>query len=135
MAIAQTTQVLNIDITSSAGDTSPIIFQQTTNIDHLHYISTRTLLEPQIMSYGGATKNGVRLIKTQVLDSVLTWMHFLMTNYRTLMEFLTSIEHIKNVTYVLDAYRIFKRGNAADSKRNWFEFTSGKRPHVYDEFI
>ena len=50
-----------------------------------------------------------------------------MTNYRTLMEFMTSIEHIRNVTY-----RIFKRGNAADSKRNWYEFASSKRPHVYD---
>ena len=100
------------------------------HIAHLHYMSTRSLSEPQIISYGGCTKDGVRLIKTQVLDNVLTWMYFLMTNYRTLMEFMTSIEHIRNVTY-----RIFKRGNAADSKRNWFEFASSKRPHVCDEFM
>ena len=56
-----------------------------------------------------------------------------MTKYKTLMEFMTSIEHIRNSRHVLDAYRIFKRGNAVDSKRNWFEF--GKRPHVYDKFI
>ena len=58
-----------------------------------------------------------------------------MTKYKTLMEFMTSIEHIRNVRHVLDTYRIFKRGNAADSKRNWFAFASGKRPHVYDEFM
>ena len=80
-------------------------------------------------------EDGVRLIKTQVLDNVLTWLYFLMTKYKTLMEFMTSIEHIRNVRHVLDTYRIFKRGNAADSKRNWFEFTSGKKPHVYDKFI
>ena len=48
---------------------------------------------------------------------------------------MTSMEHIRNVRHVLDTYRIFRRGNAADSKRNWFEFVSGKRPHVYDEFF
>ena len=70
------------------------------------------------MSYGGCTKDGVRLIKAQVLDNALTWLYFLMTKYKTLMEFMTSIEHIRNVRHVLDTYRIFKRGNAADSKRN-----------------
>ena len=51
------------------------------------------------------------------------------------MECMTSIEHIRKSRHVLDAYRIFKRGNAADSQRNWLEFASGKRPHVYDKFI
>ena len=58
-----------------------------------------------------------------------------MTKYKTLMEFMTSIEHIRNVRHVLYTYRIFQRGNAADSKRYWFEFASGKRPHAYGEFI
>ena len=48
---------------------------------------------------------------------------------------MTSIEHIINVRHVLGTYWIFKRGNAADSKRNWLEFASGKRPRVHDEFI
>ena len=87
------------------------------------------------MSYGGCTKDGVRLIKTQVLENLLTWLCFLKTKYKTLVEFMTSMEHIRNVRHVLDTYRIFRRGNAADSKRNWFEFVSGRRPHVYDEFI
>ena len=51
------------------------------------------------------------------------------------MEFMTSKEHTRNVRHALDTYRIFKGGNAADSKRNWFEFASGKRPYVYDKFI
>ena len=46
-----------------------------------------------------------------------------------------NIEHIRNVRHVLDTYRIFKRGNAADSKRNWFEVASVKRTHVHDKFI
>ena len=73
------------------------------------------------MSYGGCTKDGVRLIKVQVLHNVPTWLYFLMTKYKTLMEFMTNIAHIRNVRRVLDTYRIFKRGNAVDSKRNWFE--------------
>ena len=55
--------------------------------------------------------------------------------YKTLMEFMTNIVHIRNVRRVLDTCQIFKRGKAVDSKRNWFEFASGKRPHVYDKFI
>ena len=145
--IRATSDALNIEIhiISSAEDTPTITFRPTTNnpsqtiflghIAYLHYVSTRSLSEPQIMSYGGCTKDGVRLIKTQVLDNVLTWLYFLMTKYKALMEFMTSIEHIRNVRHVLDTYRIFKRGNAADSKRNWFAFASGKRPHVYDEFM
>ena len=124
-----TSDALNIEIhISSAEDTPTITFRPTTNnpshtiflghIAYLHYVSTRSLSEPQIMSYGGCTKDGVRLIKTQVLDNVLTWLYFLMTKYKTLMEFMTSIEHIRNVRHVLDTYRIFKRGNTADSKRN-----------------
>ena len=145
--IRATSEALNIEIhiESSAEDTPTITFRPTTNnpsqtiflshITHLHYVSTRSLSEPQIMSYGGCKKDGVRLIKTQVLDNVLTWLYFLMTKYKTFLQFMTSIEHVRNVKPVVDTYRIFKRGNAADSKRNWFEFASGKRPHVYDEFI
>ena len=145
--IRATSDALNIEIhiISSAEDTPTITFRPTTNnpsqtiflghIAHLHYVSKRSLSESQIMSYCGCTKDGVRLIKTQVLNNVLTWLYFLMTKYKALMEFMTSIEHIRNVRHVLDTYRIFKRGNATDSDRNWFEFASGKRPHVYDEFI
>ena len=73
---------IEIHIVSSAEDTPTITFRPTTNnpsqtiflghIAHLHYVSTRSLSEPQIMSYGGCAKDGVRLIKTQVLDNVLT---------------------------------------------------------------
>ena len=71
----------------------------------------------------------------RVFDNVPTWLYFLMTKYKTLMEFMTNIAHIRNVRRVLDTYRIFKRGNAEDSKRNWLEFASDKRPQVYDKFI
>ena len=70
------------------------------------------------MSYGGCTENGVRLLKMQVLDNVLTCLYFLMTKYKALMEFMTNIEHIRNVRHILDTCPIFERGNAADSKRN-----------------
>ena len=145
--IRATSDALNIEIHTiySAEDTPTITFRPTTNnpsqtiflshIAHLHYVSTRSLSEPQIISYGGCTKDGVILMKTQVLDNIRTWLYILMTKYETLMEFMTSIQHIRNVRHVLDTYRIFKRGNAADSKRNWFEFASGKRLHVYEEFI
>ena len=145
--IRATSDALNIEIytISLAEDTPTITFRPTTNnpsqtiflshIAHLHYVSTRALSEPQIISYGGCTKDGVILIKTQVLDNVRTWLYILMTKYEALMEFMTSMQHIRNVRHVLDTYRIFKRSNAADSKRNWFQFASGKRLHVYEEFI
>ena len=136
---------IEIHIISSAEDTPIITFRPTTNnpsqtiflshIAHLHYVSIRSLSEPQIMSYGGCTKDGVRLIKVEALDNVLTWLYFLMTKYKILIECMTSIEHIRNFRHVLDTYQIFKRDNTADSKRNLFEFASGKKPHVYDEFI
>ena len=144
--IRATSDALNIEIHTiySAEDTPTITFRPTTNnpsqtiflshIAHLHYVSTRSLSEPQIISYGGCTKDGVILIKTQVLDNIRTWLYILMTKYEALMEFMTSIQHIRNVRHVLDTYRIHT-GNAADSKRNWFEFASGKRLHVYEEFI
>ena len=85
------------------------------------------------MSYDGCRKDGVRLIKTQVLDNALTWLYFLMTKHTTLMEFMTSIEHVKNIRHVFHTYGIFKRGNAAESKRIWFAFASAKKLHVYHE--
>ena len=87
------------------------------------------------MSYDGCRKDGARVIKTQVLDNALTWLYFLMTKHTILMEFMTSIEHVRNTRHVFYNYRIFKRGNAADSKRNWFGFASAKKLHVYHELI
>ena len=75
--IRATSDALNIEIhiISSAEDTPTITFRPTTNnpsqtiflghIAHLHYVSTRSLSEPHIISYGGCTKDGVRLIKTK----------------------------------------------------------------------
>ena len=117
--IRATSDALNIEIhiISSAEDTPTTAFRPTTNnpsqtiflghIANLHYVSTRSLSESQIMSYGGCTKDDVRLIKTQVLDNVLTWLYFLMTKYKTLMKFMTSIEHIRNVRHVFFFYQSF----------------------------
>ena len=89
--IRATSDALNIEIhiISSAEDTPTITFRPTTNnpsqtlflghIAHLHYVSTRNLSEPQIMSYDECTKDGVRLTETQVLDNIFTWLYFLMT--------------------------------------------------------
>ena len=59
---------IEIHIISSAEDMPTMTFRPTTNnpsqtiflghIAHLHYVSTRSLSEPQIMSYGGCTKDG-----------------------------------------------------------------------------
>ena len=89
--IRATSDALNIEIhiISSAEDTPTITFRPTKNnpsqtlflghIAHLHYVSTRNLSEPQIMSYDECTKDGVRLTETQVLDNIFTWLYFLMT--------------------------------------------------------
>ena len=115
-----TLDALNIEIhiISSAEDAPTVTFRPTTNnpsqtiflghIAHLQYISTRSLSEPQFMSNGGCTKDGVRLFKTEVLENIITWLYFLMTKCKTLMNFMTSIEHIRNVRHILDTYRIFK---------------------------
>ena len=117
--IRATSDALNIEIhiISSAEDTPTTAFRPTTNnpsqtiflghFANLHYVSTRSLSESQIMSYGGRTKDDVRFIKTQVLDNVLTWLYFLMTKYKTLMKFMTSIEHIRNVRHVFFFYQSF----------------------------
>ena len=75
---------LNIEIyiISPTEDAPTVTFRPTTNnpsqtiflghIAYLHYVSTRSLSEPQIMSYGGCTKDGVRLIKTQALTCCIS---------------------------------------------------------------
>ena len=80
-----TSDALNIEIhkyLQRKTRTPTVTFRPTTNnpsqtiflghIAYLHYVSTRSLSEPQIMSYGGCTKDGVRLIKTQVLTCCIS---------------------------------------------------------------
>ena len=84
LIIRATADALNIEIhiISSAQETPTITFRPITdnptqtiflgNIAHLHYVSTRSLSAPQVMRYGRCTKDGVRLIKTYIIDNILT---------------------------------------------------------------
>ena len=58
---------------SSVQETPTITFKPLTDnptqtiflghIAHLHYVSTRSLSEPQVMRYGGCTKDGLDLLR------------------------------------------------------------------------
>ena len=71
-----------IHIISSAQETPATTFRPITDnptqaiflghIAHFHYVSTRSVSEPQEMQYGGCTKDGVRLIKTYIINNILT---------------------------------------------------------------
>ena len=147
LIIRATADALNIEIhiISSAQETPTIIFRPITDnptqtiflghITHLHYVSTRSLSEPQVMRYRGCTKDGVRLTKTYIIDNILTWLFLTISRFQEIREFLDNIQHLKNIKQILDSYRIFQRGNAADSKKGWFEFVTHKKPHIYREFI
>ena len=87
------------------------------------------------MRYGGCTKDGVRLIKTYTIHNILTCLFPTISRFQEIHDFLGNIQHLKNIKQILDSYRIFQRGNAADPKKGWFEFITHKKPHIYDEFI
>ena len=147
LIIRATADALNIEIhiISSAQETPTITFRPITDnptqtiflghIAHLHYVSTRSLSEPQVTWYQGCTKYGVRLIKTYIIDNILTWLFLTISRFQEIREFLDNIQHLKNINQILDSYRIFQRGNAADSKKGWFEFVTHKKSNIYDEFI
>ena len=58
-----------------------------------------------------------------------------MSRYQEIRELLDNIQYLKSKKKILGLYRIFQRGNVADSKKGWFEFKTHKKPHTYDEFI
>ena len=74
---------------------------------HLHYVSARSLSEPQVMQYKERTNVGVRLIKTYIIDNVLTWLFPTMSRYQEIREILDKIQYLKNKKQILDSYRIF----------------------------
>ena len=142
--IRATADALNIEIhiISTAQETATITFRPLTDnstqtiflghIAHLHYVSTRSLSEPQVMRYGGCTKDGVRLIKIYIIYNVLTWLFLTIPRFQEIREFLDNIHHLKNIKQILlDSYHIFQRGNAADSKKGWFKFITHQKPHIY----
>ena len=65
----------------------------------------------------------------------MTWLFPTMSRYQEIREILDNIQYLKNKKQILDSYRIFQRGNVADSKKVWFEFKTHKKHHIYDEFI
>ena len=87
------------------------------------------------MRCGRCIKDGVRLIKTYIIDNILTWLFLTISRFQEIHEFLDNIQHLKNIKQMLDSYRIFQRGNAANSKKGWFEFITHKKPRICDEFI
>ena len=56
------------------------------------------------------------LIKTCIID-ISTWLLLTVPRCQGICEFLENIQHLKNLKQILDSYRIFQRGNAADSKK------------------
>ena len=145
--IRATADALNIEIhiISSAQETPTSTFRPITDnptqtiflghIAHLHYVFARSLSETQVMRYGGCTKDEVRLITIYLTDNVLTCLFLAFSRFQEIREFLGKIQYLKNIKQILDSYRIFQRGNAADSKKGWFELITHKKPHIYDEFI
>ena len=57
------------------------------------------------------------LIKTCIID-ISTWLFLTIPRCQEIFEFLENIQHLKNLKQILDSYRIFQRGNAADSKKS-----------------
>ena len=66
------------------------------------------------MRYGGCTKDGVRLIKSYVIDNVLTRL-FVMISVNPRIFRQHSVP--KKNKEILESYRIFQRGNAVGSKK------------------
>ena len=87
------------------------------------------------MQYKERTNVGVRLIKTYIIDNVLTWLFPTMSRYQEILKILDNIQYLKNKNQILDSYRTFQRRNVADSKKGWFEFKTRKKHRIYDEFI
>ena len=108
LIIRATADALNIEIhiISFAQETPTITFRSITDnpaqtiflgyIAHLHYVSARNLSEPQVMQYGGCTNDGVRLIKTYIIDNVLTWLFPTMSRYQEIPDILDNIQYLKN---------------------------------------
>ena len=69
------------------------------------------------MQYKGRTNDGVRLIKTYIIDNVLTCFFPTMSRYQEIREILDNIHYLKNKKQILDSYHIFQGGNVADSKK------------------
>ena len=77
------------------------------HLAHLHYVSTRSLSESQVMRYGGYIKDGVRLIKTYAINNVLTWLFLTISSFQEIYELLDNIQHLKNIKQILDLYLFF----------------------------
>ena len=105
--IRATADALNIEIhiVSSAQKTPTIIFRTLTDnptqtiflghVAHLHDVSTRSLSEPQVMRCGRCIKDGVRLIKTYIIDNILAWLFLTISRFQEIREFLDNIQHLK----------------------------------------
>lgn len=81
------------------------VYTQTVFLGHVyqqHYVSTTALSEPQVMGYGGCTRDGVRLIKTKIIDNILTWLFFSMTRYDQILSFMEELSHVKNIRQILE---------------------------------
>ena len=108
LIIRATADALNIEvhIILFVQETLTITFRPITNnptqtiflghIAHLHYVSARNLSEPQVMQYGGCTNDGVRLIKTYIINNVLAWLFPTMSRYQEIPNILGKIQYLKN---------------------------------------
>ena len=89
-AVADTLEI-EIHIKSSSLEAPTYTFRpslarpsQTIILGHIpewHYMTTASLNEPQIMRFGGCTKDGVRLLRTTKYDNLLSWLFYMIITH------------------------------------------------------
>ena len=91
------------------------------HITGLHYVSTTSTRQPQLLTYGGRTSDGVTLQHTQCVDNPLTWLLNLLGEEKKLQE---AVGKSKKMKILLNVLEKFRNGNSADAKKLWFEHCS-----------
>lgn len=99
-----------------------------------HYLSTINLVEPQTLRYGGVTSSGVILDRTDPIDTTLTWFfNFLCYNPEIIPYLEKSID--SHILSLLTNYKIFRTGNSADAKCDWYSKMSSKSIPITTEIL
>ena len=103
-------------------------------IQRLHYCSTVSQNEPQLMLPGGTTSDGVILSNTFPMDCSLTWLFNLVSMNEDLRKELHSNKgkHMKQLNEALECYI---KGNSVDGKRKWYNHVAKKRASIYESIV
>ena len=99
-------------------------------VDDLHYVSTASINEPQVISYGAKTIDGLPLTYTDCVDCPLTWLsNFYERN--ELQNFFLSHKDKFSKTFTSFMSKL-KGGNSAEAKRYWVkEFSRKKKMKIF----